>query len=65
MYEQSIVSHEGQTDLVATDRESKDLGVYVDCPAGLEAGADVRVTMSTFHSSNRQWTLVDPFVEGG
>jgi hypothetical protein len=65
MYEQLIVSHEGQTDLVATDRESKDVRVYVDCPAGLEAGADVRVTMSTFHSSNRQWTLEDPFVEGG
>ena len=65
MYEQLIVGHEGQTDLVATDRESKDLQVYVDCPAGLEAGADVRVTISTFHSSSRQWTLEDPFVEGG
>ena len=65
MYEQLIVGHEGQTDLVATDRESKDVRVYVDCPAGLEAGADVRVTISTFHSSSRQWTLEDPFVEGG
>ena len=65
MYEQLIVSHEGQTDLVATDRENKDLQVYVDCPAGLEAGADVRVTISTFHSSSRQWRLTDPFVEGG
>ena len=65
MYEQLTVSHEGQTDLVATDRENKGLQVYVFCPAGLEAGADVRVTISTFHSSSRQWTLTDPFVEGG
>ncbi len=65
MYEQLTVSHEGQTDLVATDRENKGLQVYVSCPAGLEAGADVRVTISTFHSSSRQWTLTDPFVEGG
>ena len=65
MYEQLIVGHEGQTDLVATDRESKDVRVYVDCPAGLEAGADVRVTISTFHSSSRQWMLEDPFVQGG
>ncbi len=65
MYEQLTVSHEGQTDLVATDRENKNVRVYVDCPAGLEAGADVRVTISTFHSSSRQWTLTDPFVDGG
>jgi hypothetical protein len=25
----------------------------------------VRITISTFHSSSRQWTLEDPFVEGG
>ena len=65
MYEQLTISHEGQTQLVATDREPKELNVYVACPAGLEAGADVRVTISTFHSSSRQWTLTDPFVEGG
>ena len=65
MYEQLRVSYEGETELVATDQEPKALQVYVSCPAGLEAGADVRVTISTFHSSSRKWTLSDPFIEGG
>ena len=65
MYERLAVSYEGQTELVATDQECKPLRVFVACPQGLEAGADVRITISTFHSSSRQWTLEDPFVEGG
>ncbi|MEE3259757.1 MAG: CehA/McbA family metallohydrolase [Candidatus Latescibacterota bacterium] len=65
MYEKLAVSYEGQTELVATDQECKPLRIFVACPQGLEAGADVRITISTFHSSNRQWTLANPFVEGG
>ena len=65
MYESLEVKYEGQTAFVATDREAKALTVYLRCPAGLEAGADVRVSISTFHSKNRQWTLEDPYVEDG
>ena len=65
MYEQLEVHYEGQTEFVATEQESKPLRLFVTCPAGLEAGADVRVSISTFHSYSRKWTLADPFVEGG
>ena len=43
MYESLEVKYEGQTAFVATDREAKALTVYLRCPAGLEAGAAVRV----------------------
>ena len=50
MYEQLEIHFEGQTEFVATDREPKPFRLFVACPAGLEAGADVRVTVSTFHT---------------
>jgi len=65
MYQQVEVAYQGQTEFVATDREAKPLDIYVRCPDGLEAGVDVRVSISTFHSTNRQWTLGDPYVEEG
>ena len=65
MYEQLEIHYEGQTDFVATDQERKPFRLFVTCPAGLEAGADVRVSISAFHSYSRKWTLEDPFVEGG
>ena len=65
MYEQLEIHYEGQTEFVATDQQVKPLRLFVACPAGLEAGADVRVSISTFHSHSRKWTLEDPFVEGG
>ena len=65
MYEQLEIHYEGQTEFVATDQQVKPLRLFVTCPAGLEAGADVRVSISTFHSYSRKWTLADPFVEGG
>ena len=65
MYEQLAVHYEGQTEFVATDQQRTPLRLFVTCPAGLEAGADVRVSISTFHSYSRKWTLADPFVEGG
>ena len=65
MYEQLEIHFEGQTEFVATDRQCKPLRLFVACPAGLEAGADVRVSVSTFHTYSHQWTLADPFVEGG
>ena len=65
MYEQLEIHYEGQTEFVATDQQVKPLRLFVACPAGLEAGADVRVSISTFHSCSRKWTLEDPFVEGG
>ena len=65
MYEQLEIHCEGQTELVATDRELKPFRLYVTCPAGLEAGADVRVAVSSFHTHSPQWTLADPFVEKG
>ena len=65
MYQQVEVAYQGQTEFVATDREAKPLDIYVRCPDGLEAGVDVRVSISTFHSTNRQWTLGDPYVEKG
>ena len=65
MYEQLEIHYEGQTEFVATDQQRKSLRLFVACPAGLEAGADVRVSISTFHSYSRKWTLADPFVEGG
>ena len=65
MYEQLEIHYEGQTEFVATDQQVKPLRLFVTCPAGLEAGADVRVSISTFHSYSHKWTLVDPFVEGG
>ena len=65
MYESLEVTYEGQVNFVATDRESKALTVFVRCPERLEAGADVRVTISTFHSTNRQWSLQEPYVEDG
>ena len=65
MYEQLQIHFEGQTEFVATDQEPKPFRLNVTCPAGLEAGADLRVTASTFHSHSPRWTLADPFVEGG
>ena len=65
MYQQVEVAYQGQTEFVATDREAKPLDIYVRCPDGLEAGVDVRVSISTFHSTNRQWTLGDPYIEEG
>ena len=65
MYEQLEIHYEGQTEFVATDQQRTPLRLFVTCPAGLEAGADVRVSISTFHSYSRKWTLADPFVEGG
>ena len=65
MYEQLEIHYEGQTEFVATEQQVKPLRLFVTCPAGLEAGADVRVSISTFHSYSRKWTLADPFVEGG
>ena len=43
MYEQLEIHYEGQTEFVATDQQVKPLRLFVACPAGLEAGADVRV----------------------
>ena len=57
MYEQLAIHYEGQTEFVATDQQRKPLRLFVTCPAGLEAGADVRVSISTFHSYSRKWTL--------
>ncbi len=65
MYERLEVRYQGHTKFVATDREAKPLTIFVDCLKGLEAGADVRITISSFHSTNRQWTLVDPYVDNG
>ena len=65
MYEQLEIHSEGQTELVATDQEPKPFRLFVTCPAGLEAGADVRVTVSSFHTHSPRWTLADPFVEKG
>ena len=65
MYDQLEIHYEGQTEFVATDQQRKPLRLFVTCPAGLEAGADVRVSISAFHSFSRKWTLADPFVEGG
>ena len=65
MYDQLEIHYEGQTEFVATDQQRKSLRLFVACPAGLEAGADVRVSISAFHSFSRKWTLEDPFVEGG
>ena len=58
MYEQLQIHYEGQTEFVATDQEPKPFRFYVTCPAGLEAGADLRVTASTFHthSPGGPWT---------
>ncbi|MCY3762147.1 MAG: hypothetical protein OXH50_12930, partial [Gemmatimonadetes bacterium] len=65
MYEQLEIHFEGRTELVATDQKPKPLRLFVTCPAGLEAGADVRVTVSSFHTHSPRWTLADPFVEKG
>ena len=65
MYEQLQIHYEGQTEFVATDQEPKPFRLYVTCPAGLEAGADLRVTASTFHTHSPGGPLADPFVEGG
>ena len=65
MYEQLEVHYQGPTEFVATDQQPQPLRLFVTCPAGLEAGADVRVSINAFHSYSRQWTLEDPFVEGG
>ena len=59
MYEQLEIHFEGQTEFVATDQEPKPFRLFVACPRGLEAGADVRVTVSTFHTYSHQWTLAD------
>ena len=42
MYEQLEIHYEGQTEFVATDQQRTPLRLFVTCPAGLEAGADVR-----------------------
>ena len=47
MYEQLEIHYEGQTEFVATDQQVKPLRLFVTCPAGLEAGADVRVSISS------------------
>ena len=57
MYEQLEIHYEGQTEFVATDQQRKPVRLFVTCPAGLEAGADVRVSISAFHSFSRKWTL--------
>ena len=46
-------------------RSQSHFRLFVTCPAGLEAGADVRVTVSSFHTHSPRWTLADPFVEKG
>ncbi|MCC9077057.1 hypothetical protein FKZ61_013180 [Litorilinea aerophila] len=59
------VRYEGATEFVATDKEPKPIKVIVECPEGLTAGTDVRVSISTFHSYTRVWTLDGIEVENG
>ncbi len=54
MYEQLEIHYEGQTEFVATDQQRKSLRLFVACPAGLEAGADVRVSIT---QRAHHWTL--------
>ncbi len=60
-----LVSCEGPTHFVATDREPKPVWVRIDCPEGLAAGTDVRLSISTFHSYTRDWRLDDIVISQG
>ena len=64
MYDQLEIHYEGHG-FCRHGPAAKPLRLFVTCPAGLEAGADVRVSISAFHSFSRKWTFEDPFVEGG
>ena len=59
------VAYSGTTRFVATDREPQPLAVTLICGAGLEAGADVRVCTTTFHTHTPEWRLDAIRVEGG
>lgn len=55
----------GATQFVATEKNPQPVTVILECPQGLAAGTDVRVTISTFHSYTRAWELDKIRVEGG
>jgi len=59
------VRSEGATQFVATDRDSQPLQVILDCPQGLPAGTDVRLSNSTFHSYTDGWEFDGVRVAGG
>jgi len=59
------VAYTGTTRFVATDREPRPLEVTLICEAGLEAGAEVRVCTTTFHTHTPEWRLDAIRVEGG
>lgn len=65
MTENLAVSHQGSTDLVADRRALSPLDIRLECPDGLEAGSDVRLSIDSFHSFRPEWRLDAPRVEGG
>ena len=60
------ISYEGPTSFVATDRGPHEARLIVECPDGLVAGSDVRVSISTFHTLDLgRSDLTGLEVEGG
>ena len=66
MTDEFSVRYEGVSDFVATDRSPKRVQVILECRDGLAEGADVRVSISTFHTvSFKESNLAGMNVENG